>query len=201
MEVQIVYQMLCALLFICVCSLGYTMPTADSMDSLDGVQNDDDYQYSDDESMPSSHTKSTEASLTFGMVPFFARNNVTVVTIAGKNAVLECPVKNLSDHNVVVWYKGSNALTNGPLVLNKEYTLDTNFSLKVINVTEADQDEYFCEIIPQKIRFHTTLIVNELPIETIVPKSSTSSQESVYFKVSTTLTTYSVIGIFLFLRI
>ncbi|XP_055920004.1 uncharacterized protein LOC129951725 [Eupeodes corollae] len=200
MQVQLLYQTLVGLTFIL--SLGYASSKT-TTDSSDGrIQNDDDYEYSDDESVPSSHTKFTEASPTSGMVPFFRKANITIKTIAGKNAILECPVENLSDQNVVLWYKDANALTTGSSVLNKDYSLNTNnFSLKIMNVTVANQGEYYCEIQPQRIRLHTTLIVTEDPIETIIPESSKSSQESIHFKLSTILMKSSVIGIFLFLRI
>lgn len=203
MKLKIFIQILAGLIF-AASIIGYVnaAPETDSLIHHNQTDDENDYQYSDDEGAPTRHTKSTEPSAISDVIPFFSKANITIKTLAGKNAILDCPVKNLSDHNVVLWYKDGNVLTTGTSVLNEDYTIDTtNFSLKVINVTDANKGEYYCEIQPQNIRLHTTLVLSEGPIEAIIPESSKSSQESVYFKMSTKLITSSVIGIFLFFRI
>lgn len=197
MDMQVFHKILTGLILIGICNLGYATPATNS---VEGSLHEDDYQYSDDESVSS--TRSTETSSTNIGVPFFLQNNITIEAIVGKNVVLECPVQNISDHNVVLWFKDENALTNGPLVLNKNFTLNTtNFALNVLNATQANQGEYYCEIIPQKIRFRTKLIMKQASDENAIPENSKSSQLSLHSSVSRILTASSVIGIFLFLRI
>lgn len=193
MKVQFFYQILSGLILTCVCSSG--------PDFIDGMQNDEDYQYSDEENISNGQIKTTEAVLTKDFTPFFNKSHVTVVAVTGKDAILECPVQNFSDHNVVLWLKGTTQLTTGTSVLIKEYySLNaTNFSLNVKNVTESNNGDYYCEILPQKIRMRTTLIIKDDPTEQITTKTSKSSENSVY--VMPMLLTTSLIVTFLLSRI
>ncbi|XP_055920003.1 uncharacterized protein LOC129951724 [Eupeodes corollae] len=173
---------LCGLFAFGIFATGYSSPHPEDGSSTSNngetVQNDqsDDYEY-EDRNLPADPVKSTAFSPKSTMLPYFDMKIVRRTVKPGSNISLECPVKNLADTNVILWFKGENTITNNLNVLDNAYEVEKhNFSLIIKNATETFNGIYYCEIAPQKIRLQTILkVTNEttptIPTESKLPQA------------------------------
>ncbi|XP_055839603.1 uncharacterized protein LOC129907422 [Episyrphus balteatus] len=153
------FYILCGLFVFGIIATAYSKPATTDADILQNDQNDD-YEY-EDRNLQADQVKPTASSLKTTMLPYFDTKIVHKFVKPGGNITLECPVKNLSDTNVILWFREENTITNNLNVLDNAYDVaKQNFSLIIKNATVLIEGNYYCEIAPQKIRMQTILKVS-----------------------------------------
>jgi len=58
-----------------------------------------------------------------------------------------------------MWYKSRTIIANGQNPISQRVEAMMNNSILLKNVTPEDADDYYCEILPQRVRQHTALRV------------------------------------------
>ncbi|KAH8401514.1 hypothetical protein KR009_006013, partial [Drosophila setifemur] len=91
--------------------------------------------------------------------PYFEENDLRIEAKPGDDVVLNCDARNFMISNAAMWYKNSQIIANGHIPIGHRLEAMSNNSILLRNVTPEDSDDYFCEILPQKVRQHTTLRV------------------------------------------
>lgn len=59
----------------------------------------------------------------------------------------------------MVWYKNRIIIANGQNPISQRVQCMLNNSILLRNVSPEDSDDYYCEILPQRVRQHTALRV------------------------------------------
>ena len=67
----------------------------------------------------------------------------------------------LPANNVSMWYKGKIVIATGQFVMDPNVDVLKNNSLVVKNVTSKDAGDYYCEVLPEKVRMHALVEVDE----------------------------------------
>ncbi|EDV55595.1 uncharacterized protein LOC6548246 [Drosophila erecta] len=97
--------------------------------------------------------------------PYFEHSEV-VVTVSqnSTSAKLKCPVKNYNAaHHVVLWYKEKVQLSSGMNIFNHIFALDEQFTLTVPLASNATEEHYECEVLPNKVRHKATIRFGRQP--------------------------------------
>lgn len=58
-----------------------------------------------------------------------------------------------------MWYNGTNAITNNKYAMVPRVTVVDNNAIVISNLHKTDANDYYCEVLPSKIRFHVKLDV------------------------------------------
>ncbi|CAD7089239.1 unnamed protein product, partial [Hermetia illucens] len=132
-------------------------PATGDQDNDYPVQNDDDYQYDDDNSSP--HSKAPVEVLKSTVPPVLVRTEYMKQVQPGEDAVLECPVKNLSHTNVVMWKNGTTVIAQSVKTTNNRVSVDNNYTLTIHKTNEWDSQTYTCIIYPQELKVNAKLTV------------------------------------------
>ncbi|XP_039483140.1 uncharacterized protein LOC120446298 [Drosophila santomea] len=126
-----------------------------------------DYDYEEDQQRaPGNLAKSTADPKV--PEPYFEHSAVDIYVPQNATSVkLECPVKNYNAaHHVVLWYKEKVQVSSGMNIINHIYALDEQFSLtvplpsnasNVSNSSNATEERYECEVLPNKVRHKATI--------------------------------------------
>ncbi|XP_017110506.1 protein turtle homolog A [Drosophila elegans] len=91
--------------------------------------------------------------------PYFETTDLRIDAKPGDDVVLNCDARNFQLNNAVMWYKKSVIIANGQNPISQRVEGMKNNSLLLRNVTPEDSDDYYCEILPQKVQQHTALRV------------------------------------------
>lgn len=67
----------------------------------------------------------------------------------------------LSANNVIMWYKGKIVIATGQFVMYPNVDVLKNNSLVIKNLTVKDAGDYYCEVLPEKMRMHALVEVDE----------------------------------------
>ncbi|KAL9918307.1 neurotrimin isoform 1-T8 [Glossina fuscipes fuscipes] len=89
--------------------------------------------------------------------PYFEKTQTKVLASANHDVIMDCDVKNMNANNAVVWYKDNTIYTNGQYAINHRVEGLRNNSLLLKNIQTDDAGNYYCEVLPQKIRLHVIL--------------------------------------------
>lgn len=60
-----------------------------------------------------------------------------------------------------MWYKDNSLITNGHFSMRNNIDIQKNNSIIIRNVTREDAGDYYCEVLPNKVRLHAALIVDD----------------------------------------
>ncbi|XP_065719143.2 protein amalgam [Drosophila suzukii] len=120
---------------------------------------DDDYEYGDDGSDDSQVIDVTKDKADQIAPPYFEESDLRIEAKPGDNVVLNCDARNFQISNAVMWYKSRTIIANGQNPISQRVEAMMNNSILLKNVTPEDADDYYCEILPQRVRQHTALRV------------------------------------------
>ncbi|XP_062129404.1 hemicentin-2 [Drosophila sulfurigaster albostrigata] len=124
--------------------------------AYDDYRNDDNFDYDAEDS-------GTEAPLVaveeVNAPPYFEQEEIFVKAKPGDDVILNCDARNFDITNVALWYKKDQIVSNGPNAINNRFEALRNNSLRLAGVTPEDGGDYYCAILPQNVRQHTTLTV------------------------------------------
>ncbi|XP_017090771.2 protein amalgam [Drosophila bipectinata] len=136
----------------------YVRTHATPIDDSKVEYQDDDYAYSDiDEDPIEDETPPVVDSP--AALPYFEENDLRVEAKPGDDVVLNCDARNFMLNNAIMWYKNTTMIVNGNTAVVPRFEAMKNNSIFLQNVTPADSDNYYCVILPQNVRQHTTLRV------------------------------------------
>ncbi|XP_067628244.1 neurotrimin [Eurosta solidaginis] len=93
--------------------------------------------------------------------PYFVDPEEEIFTRPGEDVVIDCAVRNLQTNNVLMWYKGKVVIATGQFVMDPNVDVLKNNSLIIKNVAAKDAGDYYCEVLPEKIRMHAFVEVDE----------------------------------------
>eukprot|EP00099_Drosophila_melanogaster_P003393 NP_001163252.2 uncharacterized protein Dmel_CG6044, isoform G [Drosophila melanogaster] len=142
-----------------------------------------DYDYEEDQQRaPGNLAKSTADPKV--PEPYFEHSDVDIyVPQNATSAKLECPVKNYNAaHHVVLWYKEKVQVSSGMNIFNHIYALDEQFSLTVPLASNATEERYECEVLPNKVRHTATIRFGpepSTPAPSLLPAPAGTSASSV----------------------
>ncbi|XP_068145086.1 neural cell adhesion molecule 2 [Drosophila tropicalis] len=138
----------------------YAQSQASPVESDNGNQEeyqDDDYDYGDEDDAGTDAIPSIEpASID---PPYFEQEYVSLRAKPGDNVVINCDVRNFQLSNAVMWYKNQTIIANGQIAISNRVEGMKNNSILIKNVTPEDADDYYCLVLPDQIRQHTSLMV------------------------------------------
>ncbi|XP_039954727.1 neural cell adhesion molecule 2 [Bactrocera tryoni] len=121
-------------------------------------EEDDDEEYADDVANEAAEMKAAELR---AEPPYFEETEVNIYTRPGENLLLDCAAKNIHSKNVIMWYKGKIVIATGQFVMDPNVDVLKNNSLVIQNVTSKDAGDYYCEVLPEKVRMHALVEVDE----------------------------------------
>ncbi|XP_004517618.1 uncharacterized protein LOC101448896 [Ceratitis capitata] len=130
--------------------------------SPDSLDNDDFY----DESSPE-NIKAASKPPQPTIIPYFEEAKTVVYAKENERVTLNCPVKNYNEsQHLIVWFRNNNTLTTGQQILAdaKLYQLDKDMNLVVDKVTENSTGDYYCTVMPHKVRMDIILKIGEAPV-------------------------------------
>ncbi|XP_020798507.1 obscurin [Drosophila serrata] len=150
------------LLLICLLIGQLYVPSLGS--PIEGDQTDyqeDDYDYGDlDDGADDSSKGDVPATLDITMPPpYFEENDLRIEAKPGEDVVLNCDARNFQLSNAVMWYKNKTIIANGQNAIGHRVECMANNSILLRDASAEDSDDYYCEILPQMVRQHTTLRV------------------------------------------
>ncbi|XP_054739858.1 protein amalgam [Anastrepha obliqua] len=93
--------------------------------------------------------------------PYFVEPEVEIYTQPAQNVRIDCAVRNIQANNVIMWYKGKIVIATGQFVISPNVDVLKNNSLIIQNVTVKDAGDYYCEVLPEKVRMHALVEVDE----------------------------------------
>uniref|UniRef100_A0A6P4EJ30 Neural cell adhesion molecule 2 n=1 Tax=Drosophila rhopaloa TaxID=1041015 RepID=A0A6P4EJ30_DRORH len=145
-----------SILFFAVCCHGLPVDA-----QKDDYQNDPDYDSYDDEidEGDTGVVDVTEDVDPQYSPPYFEKTDLRIEAKPGDNVVLNCDARNFQLNNAVMWYKKEQIIASGQSAISPRVEGMKNNSILLKHVTPEDSDEYYCEILPQKVQQHTTLRV------------------------------------------
>lgn len=85
-------------------------------------------------------------------------------------------------HHVVLWYKEKVQVSSGMNIFNHIYALDEQFSLTVPLASNATEERYECEVLPNKVRHTATIRFGpepSTPAPSLLPAPAGTSASSV----------------------
>lgn len=85
----------------------------------------------------------------------------------------------LSAENVVVlWYFGTNVITNGKNLVQPNFKLDPNYDLTILKASSQDAGTYRCVVLPTNSEVITEVVITDHSLDAIAPESSTSASSA-----------------------
>lgn len=142
---------------------------------------EDEYDYGDlDDGADDTSKGDATAALELDLPPpYFEVNDIKIEAKPGDDVVLNCDARNfqrefpapnfkkyllrsllhLPVSNAVMWYKNKTIIANGQNAIGHRVEAMANNSIILRDATAEDSDDYYCEILPQMVRQHTTLRV------------------------------------------
>ncbi|KMY95780.1 inactive tyrosine-protein kinase 7 [Drosophila simulans] len=121
---------------------------------------DDEYEYGDDgDDADTQIFDVTKNHAEQEAPPYFEVMDLRVEAKPGDDVVLNCDARNFQLSNAVMWYKNRIIIANGQNPINQRVQCMLNNSILLRNVSPEDSDDYYCEILPQRVRQHTALRV------------------------------------------
>lgn len=154
---------------------GFAKPASD--DDY-GMQSDDDYVYpDDDENVSANHPKPSTPGGTMKSTipPILEKKQYAKHIKPGQDAVLECPIKNLSSDNVILWLNGTQTISQMRQAFQSRLSVNENYTLTIHQATKNDTGEYYCKVLPQELQVHVKLHVSEEHLHP--PEDSTKTQK------------------------
>ncbi|XP_036333889.1 neural cell adhesion molecule 2-like isoform X1 [Rhagoletis pomonella] len=93
--------------------------------------------------------------------PYFVEPEVEIYTQPAQSLLIDCAVQNIQANNVIMWYKDKIVIATGQFVMYPNVDVLKNNSLIIKNVTVKDAGDYYCEVLPERVRMHALLEVDE----------------------------------------
>ncbi|KAH8348832.1 hypothetical protein KR084_011655, partial [Drosophila pseudotakahashii] len=128
-------------------------------DEKDKDYQEDDYEYGDDNADDTDDIVVTKDVADELAPPYFDVAYLRIEAKPGENVILNCNARNFQLSNAVMWYKNRTIIANGQNSISQRVEGMANNSILLTNVTPEDSDDYYCEILPQRVRQHTELRV------------------------------------------
>jgi len=94
------------------------------------------------------------STVMLGIFKVSASNHFQCESFINLSSLLCCVV-----NNVVVWYKNETVIATGQHAISANVEGTKNNSIILKNVNSDDQADYFCVVMPQKIKMRATLKV------------------------------------------
>ncbi|KAH8269488.1 hypothetical protein KR018_004347, partial [Drosophila ironensis] len=120
---------------------------------------DDYFEYDDGDGDADQDVVDPPAVDTQGSPPYFEENDLRVEAKPGEDVILNCDARNFLINNAVMWYKDNRIIVNGHIPIGQRLEAMNNNSILLKDVTPEDSGDYYCLILPQNVRQHTTLRV------------------------------------------
>lgn len=125
--------------------------------------NEDDYNSPEQQPNEIPPTSDIDTN-SIGSPAYFEKDHYSVEVKPGENIKLNSFVKNLSKHNVIMWYNASQLMVQSNHVLRDKDRISVEESNLVIkNIQLSDDSEYVCKLLPEKVQMNVSLHVLSPP--------------------------------------